>query len=115
MPARWKELRACDLRVSLQLRQELRDGGGGFRELDAIEPADLVERPREEFFATPAVGFQITLVVDGVQSFLIVVHVEVVVHNVGAVVFVHSGGFGAGVVEALLEDVFSAVRARQVG
>src|SRR5712692_2355363 len=115
IPARWKELRACDLRVSLQFRQELGDGGGSVGELDAIELADLVERPREEFFATPAVGLQVALMVDGIQSFLIVIHVEVVVHNVGAVVFVHSGGFGAGIVETFGEEIYSAAQAGQVG
>lgn len=62
-----------------------------------------------------AAGFEIPLVPYGVEGFFVVIHVQMVSHNVGAVVFVNAGGFGAGVVEAFGEKVYATTGAGQVG
>jgi hypothetical protein len=103
------------LRIILDLGKETRDHAGGFGEGNAVELADLIEHPRQQGIATLAVRVEIALVIYRVEGFLIVIHVEVVSHNVGAVLFVHAGGFGAGVVEALDEEVLAAVGTGQIG
>ncbi len=49
-----------------------------------------------------------------VEGFLIVVHVQMVSHHLAAVLFVHAGSLGGGVVEAFREEVLAAVGTGQV-
>ena len=57
---------------------------------------------------------EITLVIYRVEGFFVMIHVQMVSHNVGAILFVHAGGFGAGIVEACGEEIFAAVRTREL-
>jgi len=103
------------LRIIFDLGKELRDHAGGFGESNAVELADLIERPRQQGIATLAVRVEITLVIYRVEGFFVMIHVQMVSHNVGAILFVRAGGFGAGVVEALDEEVLAAVGTGQIG
>jgi hypothetical protein len=99
----------------LDLGEERRDHAGGFGEGNAVKLTDLVKRPGQQRLAAATVRFEIALVIYGVEGFFVVIHVQMVSHDVGAVVFVHAGGFGAGVVEPIREQVLAAVGTGQVG
>lgn len=71
--------------------------------------------PGKQLFAPSAVRIEIARVIDCVEGFVIVIHVQMVSHNVGAVLFVHAGGLGAGVVKPIREQVLAAVGTGQVG